>query len=418
MQEESDAPHGIRSIPAPARNRARPAIPLPPRPKRKSGPKWILWAIAGVLIIALGGLALFMLRPTTVTVTPKSHAVSFGATSQLVAYASGGAATGTLAYTVQTIDIDDSQVIQAQGTTNVSPASASGSITVYNAYSSAPVNLVKATRFQTPDGLVFKTPAAVSVPGKKGSTPGQVDVTVIAADTGSQYNIGPTDKFTLPGLQSSPDMYQNIYARSTQPMSGGESGGVEPAVPPATLTATISTLRSQLATKAQSSIQAISNDSTTVFPGMAQITYQDLPNTQESGGVRIHEGAHVSVPVFASADFTKAIASQVAADAENAPITLVAGAGFGAHLVSSGPTALGSDPLAFVLTGQGTLVWQVDTHSLASALAGRDRSAFQTIVDGFPGIQEAHARIEPFWSSVFPSDASKIQVTVTAPSAQ
>jgi hypothetical protein len=195
---EPTQPHGIRSIPAPARNRARIPMPTPmPRP-RKSGSKWILWAIAGVFVVVLGGLALFVLRPTTVTVTPKSHPVVFGETSQLVAYPQGTVATGTLTYTVQTLDINDSAVVQAQGTTTVAPAKATGTVTVYNSYSASPVNLVKNTRFQTPDGLIFRSPSAISIPGKKSGGPGQVDVTVVADQEGSQYNVGPVTNLRCP----------------------------------------------------------------------------------------------------------------------------------------------------------------------------------------------------------------------------
>ena len=89
---------------------------------------------------------------------------------------------------------------------------ASGSITVYNNYSTASVKLIKNTRFQTPAGLIFRVPADVVIPGKQGSTPGQVTVTVFADQVGQQYNIGPTPRLTVPGLQSNAAMYAQIYA--------------------------------------------------------------------------------------------------------------------------------------------------------------------------------------------------------------
>jgi hypothetical protein len=73
------------------------------------------------------------------------------------------------------------------------------------------------------------------------------------------------------------------------------------------------------------------------------------------------------------------------------------------------------DPLKFTLTGKALLVWEVDAAALASALAGRDSDAFQTIVDGFPGVQEAHARIEPLWKKTFPAEASDIKISVVKP---
>ena len=37
------------------------------------------------------------------------------------------------------------------------------------------------------------------------------------------------------------------------------------------------------------------------------------------------------------------------------------------------------------------------------------------IVEGFAGIEEAHARIEPFWKSSFPEDPSAIKIKVKEP---
>lgn len=61
------------------------------------------------------------------------------------------------------------------------------------------------------------------------------------------------------------------------------------------------------------------------------------------------------------------------------------------------------------------LVWDIDESELRSALAGKDKSAFEAIVSGFASIQEAKARIEPFWKSTFPEDPNDIKVTVQGP---
>ncbi|MDZ4227054.1 MAG: hypothetical protein U1D26_01095, partial [Patescibacteria group bacterium] len=314
----------IRSIPAPARNRARPggrippaSPPVPPRPRRRA-PRWILWGVAALSLVVVIGLVALAFRPTTVTVTPKSHLVSFDDTSEFVAYPAATAATGTLSYTIQISDIEDSTVVEAQGTTTLPPAKAEGSIIVVNNYSSAPVHLIKNTRFETPEGLIVRAPAAITIPGKKDGAPGEVRVTVAADQIGEQYNIGPVARFTLPGLAGS-DMYTKVYAKSTDSMLGGSSGGTAPAVAPATLEAAISSVRANLDTKVKETIAALSDDSSVALFDLAQITYQDLPNTTEAGGgVRIHQRAHIVVPVFPADVFAGSIASVVSADAAGA----------------------------------------------------------------------------------------------------
>ncbi len=299
----ADAPpaRGIRNIAAPRAARAkaigdfREPPPFPSEPPRTKGySRWILWGAALLALVALATLALFSFRDTVIRVVPKSHTVVFDPATTFTAFPESTAATGTLSYTVQTSELEDSEVVPSQGTTHAE-TKASGSITVYNEYSDASVKLIKNTRFQTPDGLVFRTPAEVVVPGKKGSAPGQVNVMVVADAAGEKYNIAPVSRFTLPGLASSPGMYAKVYAKSTASFSGGFVGD-QPAVAPGALETALSAVRARLEEKARAGSTGTGSE-TIMFPDMIQITYQDLPNTSEAGGgVRVHQRAVIEVP--------------------------------------------------------------------------------------------------------------------------
>ncbi len=409
---------GIRSISAPARTRPRIGGEgvLPPRPPRSFSGRWI-WVVAIVCLIALGILLLFAFRSTTVTVTPTTHLIVFDQTSQFTAYPAASAATGTLPYTVQTSDLQGSEVVTSEGTTTVQVASkASGTITVVNNYSASRVSLVATTRFETPNGLIFRVPVGVVIPGKKGSTPGTVNVTVVADQTGTQYNVTPVSRFTIPGLKSNAAMYANVYAKSSASMTGGSSGGSGSGVSQGARDAAVSDIRSQLLTQAEDAATAQTNATQIAFPYLIQITYQDLPDTQEAGGgTRLHEQANVVTPIFPADLFAQSVAQSVAADSNNSPITFVPGTGFAAQMATSSSAIVGTDPINFTLSGQAELIWTVDTSALAAALAGKDQSAFQTIVNTFPGIAEAHARIEPFWKNTFPTNPDDIKITISAP---
>lgn len=383
----------------------------PSRAPRKFS-RWILWAVALIAVIVLGVLGLFEFRKTTVTVTPRTQTITFDQTEQFVAYPVATAATGTLAYTVQASDLQESEVVPTQGTEHAD-VKASGNITVFNDYSTSPVKLIATTRFATPDGLIFRVPADIVVPGKNGSTPGQVSVTVSADQSGDSYNVGPVSRFTLPGLKSNAAMYANVYAQSSAAMTGGFSGD-RPAAAPGAITAAQAEVRAKLAQEAQALAQ--STASTTVFANLMQVTYQDLPETTEAGGgVRIHEQAHVEIAEFDAGAFAQAVAQGASANAEGSSITFVPGAGLIENETNATSTTLGTDPIEFTFSGAGQLVWSVDAQALASALAGRDQGAFNTIVNGFPGVQEAHARIEPFWKSTFPSNPADIFVQIETP---
>ena len=374
--------------------------------------RWWMWIAAGISVLILGSLALLALRSTTVTVTPRSQTVVFDQTAQFIAYPSATAAAGTLSYTVQTVELEDSEVVASSGTVKAEDK-ASGTITVFNDYSTDGVKLIKNTRFQSANGLIFRTPAEIVVPGKKGATPGEVRVTVVADQAGESYNVA-AGRFTVPGLQSSPDMYAKVYGRSDAAMTGGFVGD-KPGVADGALQGAIAQVRSRLEQKARDSALAQSTDTATAFADIARISYQSLPSTSEAGGgVRIHEKARVEVPVFESAKFASAVARMVSADAESASIRIEGVARLVAQPTSTSTVFL-SDPLQFTLTGTAELVWNIDELALTTALAGKDKSAFQSIVTGFPGIQNATARIQPFWSSVFPTSPADIKVKIEEP---
>lgn len=418
----------IRNINAPERRTrlARPPVndmrdpsnfgvqQLPPKPKRPRTFSWWPWIVAGILVLVLAGLALFAFRKTTVTVTPRSHTIVFDQTSQFTAYPAATAASGTIAYTLVTSSLQASQTVSAQGTQDVE-TKAQGTITVYNDYSTSPEKLIANTRFATPSGLIFRIPDAVVVPGKSGSTPGHVSVTVFADQTGQQYNIGPISRFTVPGLQSTPAMYANIYAQSTASTTGGFSGQ-QAAVDPTTLSNTVTALRAQLAQEAETAASADSGTTTLIFPGLIQITYQDLPDTPAaSGSVQVNEQAQIQTPVLDSNSFTQTLAVSVGEDSGGSMLSFVQGSGFAAQGISEASSTLGADPFSFQLSGTGTLVWQVDSSALATALAGHNQNAFDTITANFPGIQTANARIEPFWKTSFPTNPSDINVVIQQP---
>ncbi len=92
---------------------------------------------------------------------------------------------------------------------------AKGVIKIYNNYSSAPQAFRAQTRLISEEGKVFRIPERVTVPGK----PGSVDVEVVAAEPGEEYNIEPST-FSIPGL-SGTALYGQFIGKSFQKMKGG-----------------------------------------------------------------------------------------------------------------------------------------------------------------------------------------------------
>lgn len=105
---------------------------------------------------------------------------------------------------------------------------AKGQIRVYNAYSTAPQVLIANTRFISAEGKLFRSIKSVTIPGgsyeKRKLIPGYLDIEVIAAEAGEDYNIGPST-FSIPGFVGTAK-YTAFYGKSFKPMKGGFRGEV------------------------------------------------------------------------------------------------------------------------------------------------------------------------------------------------
>ncbi|MFZ2189581.1 MAG: hypothetical protein WA057_04630 [Candidatus Magasanikiibacteriota bacterium] len=93
------------------------------------------------------------------------------------------------------------------------PAIATGVVTLVNE-SNENQPLIATTRLLTPEGILFRLKDRVLVPAKS-----TVEASVYADQLGAGGNIGPVEKFIIPGLRE--DTQKVIYAKSVAPMSGG-----------------------------------------------------------------------------------------------------------------------------------------------------------------------------------------------------
>ena len=73
---------------------------------------------------------------------------------------------------------------------------ARGQIRVYNAYSTSSQTLITNTRFISADGKLFRSVERVTIPGAEYDrgklVPGFLDIQIVAAEPGEDYNIGPS----------------------------------------------------------------------------------------------------------------------------------------------------------------------------------------------------------------------------------
>jgi hypothetical protein len=69
----------------------------------------------------------------------------------------------------------------------------------------------------------------------------------------------------------------------------------------------------------------------------------------------------------------------------------------------------------FTLTGEATLVWQVDPAKISGAVAGKKRDSAEAILSAFPEVDGSVMTLRPFWADTFPADPQKVKVIVKTP---
>jgi hypothetical protein len=154
----------------------------------------LLVLIGAVLIIGAGYVFASRSAGAKVVITPKQQEVSVD--SQFNAQKG---TSSTLQYQTVTISKDGKMVVEANGDEYVN-TKASGTIIIYNNYSADSQKLVASTRFEAPNGKIFRISQPVTVPGKKGDTPGSIEAIITADQAGPDYNVGLVD-FTIPGFK-------------------------------------------------------------------------------------------------------------------------------------------------------------------------------------------------------------------------
>jgi hypothetical protein len=363
-------------------------------------------ALIVLVIIAVCAGALYAFAGAEVKITPTSQT---GTVSGNYTAALNGA--GDLPYTTLTFTETASTVVPSESTETVSDP-AQGTIIISNAQPKAQA-LITNTRFETPDGLIFRIHSAVTIPAETSTGPGTVSATVFADQPGVAYNVGPTT-FTVPGLKND-KAFTLVTAKSTTSMMGGFSG-TRAAVSPTTDAMHQASLQTQLAQQLQADLTAKIPAGDVVVPGATMTTYQSLPDTATTTStVAISEQGTMTAVAFPLSNLAQAIAYKIIGTYSGQPVTLASVNTLSltpAATSTSFSNALSGGPFLFSLSGTATVIWQVDASKIASAVAGKTRDSAQNILSSFPEIANATLILRPFWDSTFPQDPSKIHIVV------
>ena len=195
--------------------------------RKPLNPKFVIWLIAFICLLALFFGLSIIFSSVTVTVVPKSQVITLKDDT----YTAKRNSTNTtdLSFEILNVSATTSSIITATEEKNVD-LKASGKIIIYNNYSSVPQRLINMTRFEANNGKIYRIDSSVTVPGliNVGGkvTPGSVEATVFADQAGDSYNMKLTDlsgDFKIPGFKGDV-RYNGFYARLKTDITGGFSG--------------------------------------------------------------------------------------------------------------------------------------------------------------------------------------------------
>lgn len=388
--------------------------PPPPPPRYDDGMKEYNSApqkrfptilIATLVVVVIASVAAILLSGgTEVKVTPVVTAVTVS--GDFVATAS----SGELPYEVVSVEQVGAKEMKAEGTENANDP-AQGPVTIYNAQAK-PQELIKNTRFETPEGLIFRIRESITVPAGTAEKPGEYQTTVYADAGGESYNIGPSS-FTLPGLKGSA-IFDKVYARSSGSMTGGFSGE-RPSVTEATRSAQVPGIEEKLRTDLAEAVAAKVPEGYTILPGSIMYSFAPMPDAAGAGEmVKVQLQGSARAYAFPKSALAKAIASRTIGAYANQNVTLESVEGLTLS-VADGAAPAASDALSFALSGNADIYWVIDPEKISGSVAGKTRDAARTLLAGYPEIAEASLVLRPFWEGKLPEDPSKIEVVIEKP---
>lgn len=363
-----------------------------PKSKKKRsgfGKKITYGVLAGIAICLL-----FFVSKTnaTITITPKKVNQEV---SVLIPLADSKLATKTqITKTVtKTLPATSEQQVEKQ---------ASGKIKIINSHKETPQELVKNTRFQTPNGLIYRIRDSIVVPGytMNGSSivPGTLEVEVFADSAGEEYNTSNA-KFTIPGF-SGKEQFEKIVAESVGNISGGYIG-IQKVVSDEAKEQAEKELQEEL----KKQVEDTKNQSTeyVLVPNMETLSFGEIQDKPEGNSVVLSLSASVEAYSFVKKELSDFIGQNSVSEASTTD----------SFDVDMQNLIFSIEESAIKIVGNTQIIWNTDTEKLKEDFANKKRSEISVVIDSYKSLEKANAKLSPFWKSKFPSDTKKIEVIVS-----
>jgi len=384
-------------------------------PRRRISP-WKKMGFATAFAASLGivgYLALFILPTAKISIERKKTDWSF--TGTVTASVKAPAVSGTdlqIPSQIFTVSKNGIYKFPASGS-EVVKRKASGKVTIWNAYSSEIQQLVKNTRFVTPEGKVYRIVSAVTVPGAKISEgkiqASSVEVDIVADEPGEAYNTGPVAKLRIPGFQGSPK-YDGFYGEFKTDVSGGFVGEMKVPTDDDIKRAKEETAAKVDAAVKSSVMMTIPPEFKVVESAIAyEVTKSEVvSDADEKGEFSYGVIMEAKVPAYKEEDLI-ALMGEKFKEQNADPYDLIVKE----LAYSSDPSAdLSSGKISLPVEFSGTWARSFDPSVFRGEILGASEESLKSSIFAIPGVLSAKADLWPFWATSVPTNPEKIEISV------
>jgi len=286
-----------------------------------------------------------------------------------------------------------------------------GIIRLYNNFTTQSENWLAGTRFVSSDGKLFKSKEKIAVPGaqiKNGKiAPSFVDVPVIAAEGGADYNIGPS-KFSIVAFRGTP-RYTKFYGESSETMTGG---GEAPQVKKEDLENAEKILTEKAKIESEEALEAkIPTEflfSKEIFETKILEKFSPAQIGAEIEKFNFQVRVNCTTISFLKEDinnFAKEyISSQIPKDKKLFDESLKI------EYSPEKPFSFESAKTTLSLNFSAKIYSEIDLDSFKKGLAGKSLAETKTFLENQPDILWTEVRFSPFWQRSVPKSLEKIEI--------
>jgi hypothetical protein len=396
---------------------SRPRKGEPTKPSTSSHRRLFTWigVGAGLALIVLGYVAFAVLPTANILVVTQKKSWEFDGVLSIdksVAQVdlAGSKVPGQL------FVIRDSVIkrVPATGKQYVSKK-ATANLTVFNAYSSQPQNIVANTRFVTQDGVIFRSTSALTIPGAKIENgkiiPSSIDIVVVADKPGVSGNVGPTAKLTIPGFKNTPK-YEGFYGTLKEGASGGFVG--ETSVPTEKDVAVAKeqgakTVSEQLQNKITASVPP----EFTVLAGATKfVVLKQTVQSQASsdGTVGVVTEGQLSILAFREQDVKNLLSLKLRKDVSSEFKFDNDELAYGT--LNQKAVVVGSGHMLVPMTYTVNLSYDIKVEDVQNKVIGKPLKDINLLLLELNGISGGKASLSPFYVRNVPNNIEKIKVTI------